>query len=74
MWVCKMLDAFIIDKIKKEKEQGKDNQPIYIDIPLIPERPEESSEDEQDDDFQINYELSTLILDSHQDPVQEQYN
>ena len=42
-----MLDAYIIDKIKKEQEEGTEiGVPLHIDVPLVPDEQDSDSIDD----------------------------
>lgn len=45
-----MLDAYIIEKIKREQERDDSQRlPLRIDQPRVPERPRPSWQDDDDD-------------------------
>ncbi len=44
-----MLDAYIIRKIKQEKEAETSRAPLHIEVPLEPQRPEEEADGAEED-------------------------
>ncbi len=45
-----MLDAYIIDKIRKEREGDDPHPPIRIEVPYDPRPPDEVERDDDEDD------------------------
>jgi len=59
-----MLDAFIIEELKKRDERRREDRRPCLDIPLDEERPPECDQDEDDDeDEEEDDDRGVIIID-----------
>lgn len=45
-----VLDAYIIEKIKREQERDHERAPLHIDVPIRPERPRPNHRHDDEDE------------------------